>query len=173
MKQFTFASRASQLVATLVAFAAVGSLSGVRSAQAGDVNTQTAEIHLLLTAVHQLTSYNGDAATREAHLATWTQLWAEDSTLSVNGGAPIEGRDAVIEFFANGALFNNNLVGLTPSFRKEIAIHGNTAEVYIECIFFNEQLQLAAARSLSGTIRKVNGEWRFWRMNNDPAQPLF
>src|SRR5689334_18325571 len=54
------------------------------------MNAQTAEIHLLLTAVHEVTSYNGNAETRSQHLADWAQLWAEDAPFTINntGGWP-------------------------------------------------------------------------------------
>ncbi len=136
-------------------------------------NAQTAEIHALLVAVHEVTSYNGDEQTAIDHLEAWEQLWAEDATLVVNGGEPKVGRDAIIDFFAGGALFTSNLIGLTPSFRTQVAIHGNTAQVYLECIFVNESKQIVAERALSGTVRKVGGKWLFWKMANDQAQSLF
>ena len=82
-------------------------------------------------------------------------------------------RHAIMTFFAGAPFFTQNWVGLSPSFRTEVDIHGDTAEVYIECIFLNESKAIVAERSLSGTIRKINGNWRFWRMFNNPAQPLF
>lgn len=127
----------------------------------------------LASAVHELTSYNGNADTRNQHLAAWEQLWAEDATLAINNTITFTGRDSIMAFFAAAPFFNNNWVGLSPSFRTEVAIQGNTAEVYLECIFLNESKTVVAERSLNGTIKKVNGQWRFWRMNNDPAAPLF
>lgn len=139
----------------------------------GHVDAQTAEVEALLIAVHDLTSYNGNPDTAVDHLASWYELWAEDATLVVNGGAPIVGQDAILAFFAGNALFKTNFVGLTPSFRTKISIHGDTAEVYLECIFLTESLTVGPQRSLSGTVRKVHGQWLFWRMANNPAQPLF
>ncbi|MHC1768001.1 MAG: hypothetical protein AB9869_27650 [Verrucomicrobiia bacterium] len=52
--------------AGLLGFNPVGDL---RTAHAGDNNSQTADVDLLLTAVHQLTSYNGDPITRAEHIA--------------------------------------------------------------------------------------------------------
>lgn len=141
--------------------------------QTTEVNAQTAEVEALLVAVHDLTSYNGNPETAVDHLASWYELWAEDATLVVNGGAPKVGRDAILAFFASNPLFTTNFVGLTPSFRTKISIHGDTAEVYLECIFLTESLAVGPQRSLSGTVRKVHGKWLFWKMANNPAQPLF
>jgi hypothetical protein len=136
-------------------------------------NSQTAQIHDLLTAVHELTSYNGSEQTAIEHLDAWEQLWAEDATLVVNGTTNFVGRDAIMTFFANGALFNNNWVGLTPSFRTKVEIHGNTAEVYLECMFVNEDGLIVFPRAFHGTIRKSCGKWLFWRMVSEAAKPLF
>lgn len=152
----------------LIGFAPLASAQPTRIA-----NTQTAELEALLTAVHELTSYNGNLQTAADHLVAWEQLWAEDATLAVNGGSPIVGRGAIMNSFMNGPLFNNNWVGLTPSFRTKVTIHGDTAEVYLECIFLDATLAVKAQRSLWGTVRKIDGKWLFWRMANDPAQPLF
>ena len=136
-------------------------------------DNQMEEIHLLLTAVHEVTSYNGDAGTRSQHLAAWEQLWAEDATFVINGTTTFTGRNAIMNFFAGAPFFNNRWIGLTPSFRTEIAIHGHTAEVYLECIFLNESKTVVAERALSGALKKVDGNWLFWHMKNDPAMPLF
>lgn len=157
----------------LIAFAALGSAQNARAETASHVNTQTAELEALLTAVHDLTSYNGNEQTAVSHLASWYELWAEDATLVVNGGTPIVGRDAIIKFFSGNPLFKTSFVGLTPSFRTKISVHGDTAEVYLECIFLTPALTVGPQRSLSGTARKVDGKWLFWRMANNPAQPLF
>ncbi|MEO6005014.1 MAG: hypothetical protein ABIZ04_01195 [Opitutus sp.] len=157
----------------LLAFAALGTAQNAHAANASHVNTQTAELEALLTAVHDVTSYNGNPQTAIDHLATWYELWAEDATLVVNGGAPKVGRDAIIAFFAANPLFKVNYVGLTPSFRTKISVHGDTAEVYLECIFLTEALTVGPQRALSGTAKKVDGKWLFWRMANNPAQPLF
>lgn len=157
----------------LIASAALGNAQNAQAATDSHVNTQTAELEALLTAVHDVTSYNGNPQTAIDHLATWYELWAEDATLVVNGGAPKVGRDAIIAFFAANPLFTSSFVGLTPSFRTKISIHGDTAEVYLECIFLTPALTVGPQRSLSGTVRKIDGKWLFWRMANNPAQPLF
>src|SRR5690606_23204368 len=118
-------------------------------------DAQVAAIHDLLVAVHEVTSYNGDEQTAIDHLEAWEQMWAADATLVVNGTNQFVGRDAIIDFFAGSAIFNNNWIGLTPSFRSEVKIHGRTAQVYLECVFVNEAKQIVAERSLSGTVRKV------------------
>lgn len=161
----------------MLAVIGMTTLISVVSTQAIEVNhsnKQTTEILVLLSAVHELTSYNGDADVSAQHFAAWEQLWAEDATFTVNNTTTFTGREEIMgSFFAAAPFFHNNWVGLTPSFRTQIAIHGNTAEVYLECIFLNESKTVVAERSLHGTIKKIKGKWRFWHMNNDPAAPLF
>lgn len=164
---------AAVAVLALVILTSPNSLEKARAAEEGLVNTQTTEVLLLLTAVHEVTSYNGNANTRSQHLAAWAHLWAEDATFVINNTTTFTGRDAIMSFFASAPFFNNNWVGLTPSFRTEVAIHGDTAEVYLECIFLNEAKTVVAERALSGTLKKVNGNWLFWHIKNDPAIPLF
>ncbi len=105
-------------------------------------NAQSADFHALLTAVHEVTSYNGDEQTAITNLV---------------------GRDAIIAFFASSATFNKNWVGLTPSFRTQVEMHGNTAEVYLECDFVDETKQIVSERALHGTVRTVGGHWLFWK----------
>ena len=178
MKERQFVSKTNRFIMTsaalaLLAFTAAGAVRSTHADEGNRLNAQTAEIHLLLTAVHEVTSYNGNADTRSQHLAAWAQLWAEDATFTINNAVTYTGRDAIMTFFAGAGFFNNNWVGLSPTFRTEIAIHGDTAEINLECIFLNESKAIVLARALSGTVRKVDGQWLFWRMNNDPAAPLF
>jgi hypothetical protein len=178
MKQFQFGYIVRRFFATAAALAliAVTTLraSRVHAIEASNLNTQTAEILALLSAVHELTSYNGDPAIKATHFAAWKELWAEDATFVINNAVTFDGREAIFTgFFAGAPFFNNSWIGLSPSFRTEVEVHGNTAEVYLECIFLNLNKTVVAERSLHGTIRKIDGNWRFWRMRNDPAQPLF
>ena len=138
---------------------------------------QTVEILALLSAVHELTSYNGDAEVRSQHLAAWEPLWAEDATFTIRNpnanDVRFEGRDNIMNFFRGAAFFNRSWIGLSPSFRTQVVPNGNTAEVYIECIFLDQNKTVTIERSLNGTVKKIRGQWRFWHMNNDPAAPLF
>jgi hypothetical protein len=166
--------RASLAGLAMIAFVAFGN---AQANAADPVNTQTAEIHDLLVAVHELTSYNGSVETAAEHLVAWEQLWTEDATLLVNPGLASEaykvGREAVINFFMASAIFNNDWIGLTPSFRTKVAIHGDTAQVYLECIFLDATGAIKAQRALHGTVRKSGGKWLFWKMVNEAAKPLF
>lgn len=167
-------SLAAMLAVLALVILISGSLSDkAQAAVEGPINTQAAEVLLLLSAVHEITSYNGNADTRSQHLAAWALLWAEDATFVINNTVTITGRDAIMAFFAGAPFFNNNWVGLTPSFRTEIDIHGNTAAVYLECIYLDQSKIVVSERSLSGVLKKVNGNWRFWHMRTDPAMALF
>src|SRR3954453_2387444 len=84
MKQFQFGYIVRRFFATAAALAliAVTSLSAsrVHAIETSELNTQTAEILALLSAVHELTSHNGDPVIKAAHFAAWKELWAEDAT---------------------------------------------------------------------------------------------
>jgi len=169
----SFRTLTAKIGGCAAALAMLGLVTLASADSPGKQPRATMEIDQLLTSVHELTSYNGDAEVRNQHLAEWEQLWSEDATFVINGTTTFTGRDAIMGFFAGAPFFNNNWVGLSPSFRTLVAVQGNTAEVYLECIFLNEAKTVVAERSLSGTVKRVRGHWRFWQMNNDPAMPLF
>ncbi|MFN0128152.1 MAG: hypothetical protein ACKV19_15860 [Verrucomicrobiales bacterium] len=172
--------RAARHLATIVALCGlvvITQLGGPQSAQADSEvdwsNTQTAEILLVLRGFHEFVSHNGDANAAAEHLADMAGIWAQDTTFVVNGSTTFTGRDAILTFFANSPFFNNNWISLSPTFRTEVEIHGNTAEIYLECIFVNQADTVAAKRALSGTLKKVRGKWLFWDMETNPSSPLF
>ena len=173
----TLARTAGASVAALAALAIValspsGPVGSARAA-ASPENTQLAEIHLLQAAFHETVSHNGDSTTKTQHLDALAQLWADDATLTV-GTVTYTGKDAILAFWSNGAPLNNNWVSLAPTFRTEVDIHGDIAEIYFECYFVNAAGNIVLSRSISGTLKKVDGSWLFWRnLVAPPATPLF
>ena len=175
----TLARTAGASVAVLAALAIVAltssyPLDSASAAPGADqANTQTAEILQLQAAFHEVISHNGNPDTRAQHLATLAQLWADDATLTV-GAVTHTGKDAILAFWSNGAALNNNWVSLAASFRTDIDIHGDTAEIYFECYFVNAAGNIVLPRSINGALKKVNGRWLFWRnLIAPPATPLF
>lgn len=59
-------------------------------------------------------------------------LWAEDAVFT-NPSLRIEGRQAVADFFASGAYWGR-VANLSPTYKNEYTIHGNTATYRFECI---------------------------------------
>jgi hypothetical protein len=135
----------------------------------GNANTQVARLHELQEAFHQAASYNGDPQDAADHLELLSTLWAPDATLTV-GANTISGHDAIIAFFSNAAPYHHEWVSLAPSFRTRLEPHGDTADVYFECIYVDPATgKIVATPSLSGTAKKVQGNWMFWHMQAGQA----
>jgi hypothetical protein len=166
--------RASLVALALIAFASIGHAQNANANAATFASKQHAEIQALLTAAAELTSYNTlGSETMIEHLVAWEQLWAEDAILVVNPTAetPIvrEGREVIANFFTFTPVFRNNWICLTRSFRNTVEIHGNTAEVYLECLYMDQTMKVVFPRAFRGTVRKVGGKWLFWRMVSEDA----
>ena len=67
-----------------------------------DASAQVARLHVLHAAYHESVSYNGDPLDRAEHLDLLETLFAPDATLTV-GGNTFNGRDAVLDWYANSA----------------------------------------------------------------------
>jgi hypothetical protein len=122
------------------------------------------ELNQLEKAFHLAGSYGGD-------LDLLATLWADDATLTV-GTTVYTGKDAILAFFAAGGAFHNNWVGLTPAFKFTADIHGDTAEISFQCDYVDPSVTPAVVRLnriMAGTVKKVRGNWLFWRMDNLPA----
>jgi len=156
----------------IIAFAMAASAPRT-DAELNRQNTQSTELLVLQAAFHQALSHNGDPALKAQHLELMDHLWAGDGVLTI-GGNTFTGKDAVVAAFAAGAPFNNNWASLAPSFRTDINIHGDTGDIYFECYFINSANAVVVQRGLSGTVKKVQGEWVFSNIAiGPPASPLF
>jgi len=132
-------------------------------------NTQVAELYQLQAAFHTAVSNNGDVQDAADHLELLSTLWAPDATLT-SGGTTISGRDNIVAAFAAGGPFHNDWVALTPISKSRFETHGNTAEIYFECIYVDPDTDtVVSKRSLFGTAKKVNGDWNFWHMQGAVA----
>ena len=125
---------------------------------------QLAELHQLEEAFHHAGSYGGD-------LDAMMVLWAQDSTLT-SGGTTYSGKDAIRGFFAAAGPFTHNWVGLTKAFVFTVDIHGDSAELSFQCDYVDGSVTPAAVRAnsiLSGTVKKVRGQWLFLHMTATPT----
>jgi hypothetical protein len=138
----------------------------------GHASAQVARLHELHAAFHGAVSYNGDPADRADHLAFMEKLWAQNATLTV-GGATYKGRDAILGWFNNVAgPFQNNhhWASLSPAYKTVTEPHGNTADIYFECILVDPATDKVVGKTaFGGTAKKVGGEWLFWNITVGPA----
>jgi hypothetical protein len=128
---------------------------------------QIAELDQLLAEFHGALSYGGD-------LAGMMSLWADDSSLTLNGVAHV-GKDAVQTFFATGAPFHNNWVSLAPEYKTQITVRGHTADFTTQCVFIDLTVTPMVVKSVvqvTGTAVKREGVWIFSSMNNTAPAPL-
>ena len=156
--------------------------SGLAAPAAPDVNTQTAELYRLQAAFHQAASGAGvSAAAKAQHLADMLALWTDDDTLVVGNttyagkGEPgtascALGSLTLCDFFANHAgsfVLGRDWVSLAPSFKTAIDVHGNTADLYFECHYFDvptgtKQSDVSyglRGNPSTGQARKGHGQW--------------
>ncbi len=128
----------------------------------GRALAQEAGVLQLLAGYHGALAYGGD-------LAAMASLWAEDSSLTLNNGAPYVGKDAVLGFFASGPYFHNNWVSLAPEWKTTVTVHGDTAEATTECIATDVSVTPNVIRGViqvNATCERREGKWLFTRMNN-------
>ncbi len=183
MKIFTNSFTSSPLLRRLglglAATAAVGVLtfagSGLfvpTSAQAGPptakhADRQVAELDQLLADFHGALSYGGN-------ITAMMSLWAEDSSLTLNGAAH-DGKDAVAAFFTASGYFHNDWVSLAPEYKTQITVHGDTAEATTQCVAVDLSVTPNVVRGVTqvnATAERIHGAWFFTSMNNTTPAPL-
>jgi hypothetical protein len=135
-------------------------------AEARDIyqKVQLAELHQLEEGFHHAGSYGGN-------IDEMMSLWPEGSSLT-SGTTTYNGKDAIRAFFTAAGPFNHNWVGLTKAFVFTADIHGDTAELSFQCDYVDGTVSPAVVKVnsvLSGTVRKIHGEWMFWNMTATPV----
>ena len=58
---------------------------------------------------------------------------------------------------------------MAPAFKTQFDIHGKTADLYFECHYVDPSVGPYVLRSdisATGTAKKVNGTWLFWKWGN-------
>jgi hypothetical protein len=149
------------------------------------------ELKELHVAFHQAISHAGvDAATKAAHLAAMLALWADDGVLKAGGvtysgkGTPGQpscaaGSLTLCDFFSNHAgsfIGNHDWVSLTPIFTEAITVHGDTADIYWQCIYLDAASNAKESNVTiglpgepqTGQAKKVHGHWLFWYVESEP-----
>jgi hypothetical protein len=130
-------------------------------------NTQVAELDQLAANFHGALSYGGN-------ITAMMSLWADDSSITLNGTAHV-GKPAVQAFFQSSGYFLNNWVSLAPEYKTQITIHGNTATISTQCVAVDLSVSPMVVKSViqvSATCEKIKGQWLFTSMNNSSPAPL-
>jgi hypothetical protein len=136
----------------------------------GPESTQVAKIYQLQAAFHR--------AKTTQDLDLMLSLWAADGTLNIQGdpNSPYVGLQRLKAFWQSSGSFTHRRFSLVPSFKIQIAVHGDEAWLYFECHdigdFDLSTRFIAADLFLAGTVRKVGGSWLFWNMTGGSSAPL-
>jgi hypothetical protein len=126
-----------------------------------------AELDQLLADFHGALSYGGNITAMMA-------LWADDSTLTLNG-TPHVGKPAIQTFFVTSGYFLNNWVSLAPEYKTQIVINGDRAAASTQCVATDISVNPPVVRSViqvNATMERRHGQWYFTSMNNSAPAPL-
>jgi len=183
----TFTSnRLMQKLATSVAVAAMVALAGLGCGKAlaheedwgfgkGELNwllatynqVQVAELDQLAADFHGALSYGGN-------ITNMMSLWADNSSITLNGTAHV-GKAAVQAFFQGNGYFLNNWVSLAPEYKTQIAVQGDKATITTQCVAIDLTTSPMVVKSViqvNATCEKIKGKWLFTSMNNSAPAPL-
>jgi hypothetical protein len=175
--------KAAKALPIALAAAALGSVT----AQADEDNNQgpdaaIAQLYELQAAFHEAAGGAGvDAATKAQHVQEMLEVWTADGVLVVgstvyagrgepNSSTCAPGSLTLCDFFQNHAgsfVLGRNWAALTSLARTHFDVHGNAADVYFECHYFD----VATGTKMSdvsfgllgqpstGQARRVGGKW--------------
>lgn len=168
---------------SLAAAALVGSASVLADGNPNQGPDQAiAKLYELQAAFHAAAGGAGvDAATKADHLQDMLAVWTADAVLVVgstvyagrgvpNSSTCAPGSLTLCDFFQNHAgsfVLGNNWTALTSISRTHFNAHGNTADVYFECHYFDVATGVKKSdvsvgllgQPSSGQARRVNGDW--------------
>jgi hypothetical protein len=153
-----------------VAGLAVPTLSPVDAQVSGPESAQVGKIYELQAAFHR--------AKTTQDIDLMMSLWADDGTLhnQADPNSPYVGVDRLKAFWLTSGSFTHRRFSLVPSFKTQIAVHGNHAWLYFECHdiggFDLATRYIASDTFLAGTVRHVAGRWVFWDMTAGKSAPL-
>jgi hypothetical protein len=145
---------------------------------------QIAKLYELESAFHEAASGAGvSQAEKDDHLKNMLELFTHDAMLVIGtttyrgkgqpGTASCEpGSLTVCDFFANHAgsfVLDRNWVALAPAFKTSFELHGDTADVYFECHYFDVATGVKesdvsfglAGQPGTAQARNVEGRWHF------------
>ena len=141
---------------------------------------QVEELLQLAADFHGALSYNGDPATKSAHLTAMSNLWVQASSLTLSNTvttavSTYTGKDAVMVFFATGGYFINNWVSLAPEYKTQVTIHGDTAHISTQCVAIDLNASPMVVKSViqvEADVVRQGDQWLFIAMHNSTPAPL-
>ena len=144
---------------------------GVANADVSHGSEQIGEIYQLQAAFHRAKS--------RQDIDLMVSLWADDCTFTFNG-TTFSGKDAVRTFFLNSGSWHHHRISFVPSFKDQIAVHGDTAFLYFECYDValdtddpgGAQGAIVTHLTNFGVIRNIGGSWLYWHMHFGSAAPI-
>jgi hypothetical protein len=174
-------TRMFPLVLAATAITASGSALADASDNQGP-DEAIAKLYELQAAFHTAAGGAGvDAATKADHLQDMLAVWTADAVLVVgstvytgrgvpNSSTCAPGSLTICDFFQNHAgsfVLGRNWTALTSISRTHFNAHGNTADVYFECHYFDVASGVKMSdvsigllgQPSSGQARNVNGKW--------------
>jgi hypothetical protein len=170
------------MAALVLGIAVIASMTtGFGRSQAGDgANAQLARLYLLQAAFHEAGTVPdpGEPNDVAQRVQDVLELFADEATLTFAGttytgkGSCEPGSLTICDFFTNVAgpfQPGNRWVSLAPAFGTSFEIHGNTASVYFECHFFDENWDDQAHLAVTATAKYTGGRWVF---TDFPAIPI-
>ena len=128
---------------------------------------EVAELDQLAADFHGALSYGGN-------ITAMMSLWADNSSLTLNGTAHA-GKAAVQAFFQSSGYFLNNWVSLAPEYKTVITVRGDRAEISTQCVAIDLNASPMVVKSViqvKATCAKIRGKWLFTSMNNTTPAPL-
>jgi hypothetical protein len=128
---------------------------------------EVAELDQLAADFHGALSYGGN-------ITAMMSLWADNSSLTLNGTAHA-GKAAVQAFFQGSGYFLNNWVSLAPEYKTVITVRGDRAEISTQCVAIDLNASPMVVKSViqvNATCAKIRGKWLFTSMDNTTPAPL-
>jgi hypothetical protein len=141
---------------------------------------QVEELLQLATDFHGALSYNGDPATKSAHLTAMSNLWVTDSIVTLSNTvsgvvSTYNGKDAVMSFIASSGYFLNNWVSLAPEYKTFVTVHGDTGHISTQCVATDLTVSPMVIRGViqvEADVVRHHDKWLFKAMHNYTPAPL-
>jgi hypothetical protein len=165
----------------VAAFASV--MANASNSEASDgASTQLARLYQLQSAFHEAATASAPGETNDVdqRVQDVLALFADDATLTflptnttyVGAGRELCDPGTICDFFSNVAppfQEANRWVSLSPAYLTSFDIHGNTADMYFECHFFDQNWDDGPHLAVNGTAKKVGGRWLFSEFVTGPT----
>jgi hypothetical protein len=151
--------------------------------QDANAGVDMAALYQLQASFHRAaTGHNPDGldsdAVRAQRVGDMLSLWTDDGSLTLNAVSPARvfsgkgdpgsdsctaGSNTLCDFFSNVSPSfeaEARAVSMTPAFKTQFAVDGDSASVYFECHYFDAASWHDMSHlNLNGSAKKVDGHW--------------